>query len=388
MKSNYKALYELVERIDERNSDGSVTDLLGVSIDKCFIKSVANTNGTDLTKYKVIRKDDFAVSLMQVSRDSKIPVARLDEYDKAIMSPAYPIFRVKDKKVILPEYLDMWFKRPEFDREAAFIAVGGVRGSMPWEEFEKMQLPVPPIEEQLEIVASYKAITDRIALKRRINDNLQSQAQTYFNLIFADKDTEKPLPQGWKVAKVGDYCVDNVANLSKADDFESILYLDTGSITSNYIVELQELNLLTDEIPSRAKRKATDGDIVYSTVRPNLRHYGLLQNPPENLIVSTGFAVLHNKGLEVANEFLFMWLTNESILDYLQAIAENSVSTYPSLNVSDLMNVKVIVPDADTLERITRFLSSIFTAISQNNRQIQMLTKSLDTLLPKLLSRR
>ena len=123
MKSNYKALYELVERIDERNSDGSVTDLLGVSIDKCFIKSVANTNGTDLTKYKVIRKDDFAVSLMQVSRDSKIPVARLDEYDKAIMSPAYPIFRVKDKKVILPEYLDMWFKRPEFDREAAFIAL-------------------------------------------------------------------------------------------------------------------------------------------------------------------------------------------------------------------------------------------------------------------------
>ena len=90
----------------------------------------------------------------------------------------------------------------------------------------------------------------------------------------------------------------------------------------------------------------------------------------------------------MANEFLFMWLTNESILDYLQAIAENSVSTYPSLNVSDLMNVKVIVPDADTLERITRFLSSIFTAISQNNRQIQMLTKSLDTLLPKLLSRR
>ena len=85
MKSNYKALYELVERIDERNSDGSVTDLLGVSIDKCFIKSVANTNGTDLTKYKVIRKDDFAVSLMQVSRDSKIPV-KLKSLMKALLS--------------------------------------------------------------------------------------------------------------------------------------------------------------------------------------------------------------------------------------------------------------------------------------------------------------
>ena len=168
----YKTIEELVDKMDERNTDGSVSELIGVSIDKCFIKFVANTNGTDLSKYKVIRKNDFAVSLMQVSRDSKIPVARLEEYDVAIMSPAYPIFRVKDENLILPEYLDMWFKRPEFDREAAFIAVGGVRGSMPWEEFAKMKLPVPSIEEQRKVVQAYKTITDRIALKKRINDNL------------------------------------------------------------------------------------------------------------------------------------------------------------------------------------------------------------------------
>lgn len=172
MKSNYKSIDELVEKVDERNTDEQVSELLGVSIEKCFIKSVANINGTDLSKYKVIRKNDFAVSLMQVSRDAKIPVAMQTEYEVAIMSPAYPIFRVKDKNVILPEYLDMWFKRPEFDREAAFIAVGGVRGSMPWEEFAKMELPVPPIDEQLEVVNSYKAIEDRIALKQKINDNL------------------------------------------------------------------------------------------------------------------------------------------------------------------------------------------------------------------------
>ena len=170
----YKSLAELVVKVDERNTNEDITDLIGVSIDKCFIKSVANTNGTDLSKYKVIRKNDFAVSLMQVSRDSKIPVARLDDYEVAIMSPAYPIFRVKDENVILPEYLDMWFKRPEFDREAAFIAVGGVRGSMPWEEFIKMKLPVPSIEEQLEIVESYRTISERIALKRKINDNLSA----------------------------------------------------------------------------------------------------------------------------------------------------------------------------------------------------------------------
>ena len=168
----YRKLDELVDRVDERNTDGSVSELIGVSIDKCFIKSVANVNGTDLTKYKLIRKNDFAVSLMQVSRDEKIPVARLSEYDIAIMSPAYPIFRVKDIQTMLPEYLDMWFKRPEFDREASFIAVGGVRGSMPWEEFANMKLPVPNIGRQKEIVKAYKTITDRIVLKQKINDNL------------------------------------------------------------------------------------------------------------------------------------------------------------------------------------------------------------------------
>ena len=196
----YKTIEELVTRIDEKNSDGTVSELIGVSIDKCFIKSVANTNGTDLSKYKIIRKNDFAVSLMQVSRDGKIPVARLEEYEEAIMSPAYPIFRVKDKNVILPEYLEMWFKRPEFDREAAFIAVGGVRGSMPWEEFAKMKLPVPPIEKQRKIVNAYKIVTDRIALKQKINDNLDDTAQTLYQKYF-ESNSDK---SSWKQGTVGD----------------------------------------------------------------------------------------------------------------------------------------------------------------------------------------
>lgn len=196
----YKTIEELVTRVDERNSDGTVSELIGVSIDKCFIKSVANTNGTDLSKYKIIRKNDFAVSLMQISRDGKIPVARLEEYEEAIMSPAYPIFRVKDKNIILPDYLEMWFKRPEFDREAAFIAVGGVRGSMPWEEFAKMKLPVPSIEKQQKIVNAYKIVTDRIALKQRINDNLDDTAQTLYQKYF-ESNSDK---SSWKQGTVGD----------------------------------------------------------------------------------------------------------------------------------------------------------------------------------------
>lgn len=191
MKSSYKPISELVERVDIRNSDGNDDLLMGLSIDKCFIRSVANTVGTDLTKYKVICKNQFAVSLMQVSRDSKIPVACFRECDRAIMSPAYSIFQVSDESVVLPDYLDMWFKRPEFDREAAFIAVGGVRGSMPWEEFARIEVCVPALERQREIVDAYKVVNERIRIKQQLNDNLEAVLAASHSKMFFSKDTSE-----------------------------------------------------------------------------------------------------------------------------------------------------------------------------------------------------
>ena len=216
MKSSYKPISDIVERVDIRNSDGNADILMGLSIDKCFIRSVANTVGTDLTKYKVIYKNQFAVSLMQVSRDSKIPVACFRECDRAIMSPAYSIFQVADESVVLPDYLDMWFKRAEFDREAAFIAVGGVRGSMPWEEFARIKVRVPTIDEQRSIVKAYQTITERIELKRRINDNLDAAMQAIYKSYFIDFEpfqTESMqetklgnIPLTWKVCKFNEIC--------------------------------------------------------------------------------------------------------------------------------------------------------------------------------------
>ena len=189
MSMNYKKLGDIVELIDERNKDGKVQTLIGVSIDKCFIKSVANTIGTDLTKYQVIRKNDFACSLMQVSRDGKIPIACLKDYDEAIMSPAYYIFRIRNTNEVLPDYLAMWFMRTEFDREASYIAVGGVRGSMPWEDFCDMKLPVPDLKEQEKIVNTYNAITKRIQLKQKINENLEKTAQCLFDELNINKES-------------------------------------------------------------------------------------------------------------------------------------------------------------------------------------------------------
>lgn len=187
---NYKKLGEIVKLIDERNKDEKVQTLIGVSIEKCFIKSVANTIGTDLSKYQIIRKNDFACSLMQVSRDGKIPIACLKDYDEAIMSPAYYIFRIKNTDEVLPDYLSMWFMRSEFDREAAYIAVGGVRGSMPWEDFCNMELPIPDIKEQQKIVDAYNSITKRIKIKQKINENLEKTAQTVYENTLVTRRTE------------------------------------------------------------------------------------------------------------------------------------------------------------------------------------------------------
>ena len=168
----YKPIGNYIRVVNERNTNLRVKQLIGLSIDKCYIPSVANVIGTDLSKYKIIRKYQFACSLMQVSRDEKIPIACMTQYEEAIMSPAYVIFEVIDNEILLPEYLNLWFMRPEFDREASFLAVGGVRGSLAWDDFCRMKLPVVSIERQKEIVNAYQIISERIILKRKINDNL------------------------------------------------------------------------------------------------------------------------------------------------------------------------------------------------------------------------
>lgn len=387
MKSNYKALYELVERIDERNSDGSVTDLLGVSIDKCFIKSVANTNGTDLTKYKVIRKDDFAVSLMQVSRDSKIPVARLDEYDKAIMSPAYPIFRVKDKKVILPEYLDMWFKRPEFDREAAFIAVGGVRGSMPWEEFEKMQLPVPPIEEQLEIVASYKAITDRIALKRRINDNLEATAQAVFQEQFVSFYGVDELPDGYSIVNLDSLCTVKGGKRLPADcelldtptKHPYIRVRDVGS--SRYVCLTNQFQYIDEETHSAISRYIVNtGDIVISIVGTigllGKIHFSLDKaNLTENCVK---LANIHT----VTSDYLYYTLCYKKQIKEIELLTVGAVQA--KLPMYNIQSMKILVPPTKVMEEFQNKMNVFNEQIEANTVEVQRLYELQEVLLAKM----
>ena len=195
---DYKPLGDYIREVDVRNRDLNVTNLIGLSINKTFIPSVANIIGTDLSNYKIIKKEQFACSLMQVSRDEKIPIAMFTE-DIAIMSPAYPMFEVIDKSILLPQYLMMWFSRKEFDREASFYAVGGVRGSLTWEDFCDMRLPVPPIEKQREIVAEYETLSNRISINQQIIQKLEATAQALYRKMFVDGIDKENLPEGWRM---------------------------------------------------------------------------------------------------------------------------------------------------------------------------------------------
>jgi type I restriction enzyme S subunit len=177
---------EHIKLVDERNKGLRVKRLLGLSISKQFIPSVANIIGTDMENYKIIRKNQFACSTMQVRRDKKMPVALLQDLEEAIISQAYPIFEVKNDKELLPEYLMMWFERSEFDRDACFHAVGGVRGSLEWEDFENMQLPIPPISKQREIVQEYNTIQNRITLNQQLIQKLEETAQSIYREWFVE----------------------------------------------------------------------------------------------------------------------------------------------------------------------------------------------------------
>jgi len=172
MKSNYKKLGQYIRQVDVRNSEGKEDNLLGVSVQKKFIPSIANTVGTDFTKYKIVKKGQFTYIPDTSRRGDKIGIALLEGFNEGLVSNVYTVFEVIDENQLIPQYLMLWFSRPEFDRFSRFKSHGSVREVIDWDEMCNVQLPVPSYEEQLEIVKSYKAITDRIALKKQINDNL------------------------------------------------------------------------------------------------------------------------------------------------------------------------------------------------------------------------
>jgi len=359
----YKRLGDYIREVNVRNRELKVTKLVGLTIDKAFIPSVANVIGTDLSNYKVIRREQFACSLMQVSRDGKMPVAMFEE-DEAIMSPAYPMFEVIDKTALLPQYLMMWFSRSEFDREASYYAVGGVRGSLTWEDFCNMQLPVPSIERQREIVSEYETLTNRIHLNEQMIQHLEATAQALYRKMFVDNIDKENLPAGWRMGTLGE-----ISTLKAGGDKP---------------IEFSEQKTEVYNIPVYANGIENKGIFGYTT-KPIVKAksitisargtigYCFLRKQPYVPIVRLVVIIPKN---EIATQYLYYHLNSSNI--------KGSGSVQSQLTVPDMEGKDIIIPPHQLIQEFNDKVEVIDKVIEMHEQENSKLSELQSLLLAKM----
>lgn len=367
MKEGYKALGEFIRQIDIRNTEGKEDNLLGVSVQKQFIPSIANTVGTDFTKYKVVKKGQFTYIPDTSRRGDKIAIALLQDYEEGLVSNVYTVFEVIDEEKLLPEYLMLWFSRPEFDRYARFKSHGSVREIMDWDEMCKVELPVPSIEKQRSIVKAYKAITDRIELKRRINDNLEATAQAVYKKMFVTDVDNTALPEGWRIVPL-----ESISELSAGGDKPSA-YSDIQSETCNVPIfsngiEQEGLYGFTD------KAKISDESVTVSA--RGTVGYVFLREEPYVPIVRL-IAVVPDTQFVTAKYLYFA----------LSSIDLHSTGTsQQQITVPDFKKRQILIPDKTSLDSFMEKVAPIFDSIRENKAEIKSLA-ALQSNFLTLLSR-
>ena len=385
MKSSYKPISELVERVDIRNSNGNDDLLMGLSIDKCFIRSVANTVGTDLTKYKVICKNQFAVSLMQVSRDSKIPVACFRECDRAIMSPAYSIFQVSDESVVLPDYLDMWFKRPEFDREAAFIAVGGVRGSMPWEEFARIEVCVPALERQREIVDAYKVVNERIRIKQQLNDNLVATVTAIYRRMFIEGGRIYPTaPLKQLCSKIGSGATPKGGKTAYQESGVSLI---RSTNVFDYAFSYDDLAHISDEQADQLSNVVVEeNDVLFNITGVSVTRCCIVPADVLPARVNQHVMILRPNTAMPMSYYIMTTLCSAENKAKLLGIAQSG-STREAINKQEMESFSIPVPPTKEVQDFEIKARGLYESVIRNTEEIMRLNVMQQLLLSQLSSR-
>lgn len=267
MKSNYKPLGKYIQPVTGRNNDLGDLPLMGLSIQKKFIPSIANTIGTDMSTYRIIERNQFAYGPVTSRNGDKITIALFNDFDRALISQAYIPFEVKDNNELDLEYLMMWFRRPEFDRYARFKSHGSAREIFDWEEMCNTLLPVPSINKQREIVKEYNVIQKRIALNQQLIQKLEETAQTIYKQWFVDfefpdengkpyksnggemvfnEELQKEIPAGWEVTSVKDFCKEMKSGGTPSRDninywnSKDIPWIKTGEVCNKVLISSEE----------------------------------------------------------------------------------------------------------------------------------------------------
>lgn len=408
MDRDYKILGNYIQTVDERNTELLDLPLVGLSISKQFIKSVANIVGTDLSNYKIIKKNYFACSLMQVSRDGKIPIAMFSD-EKAIMSPAYPIFEVKDKNVLLPEYLKMWFERSEFDRQASYYAVGGVRGNLPWEDFLDLKLPIPHITKQREIVKEYNVIQNRIALNQQLIQKLEETAQAVYKRWFVEfefpdenglpyksiggemvwcEELGKEIPKGWEVEKLKKIC-EKIGSGStptggKDSYFSSGISLIRSTNVFDYNFSFEDLAFINQEQANKLKNvEVKANDILLNITGVSVARCCMV---PKNILparVNQHVMIIRPYRKLNISFFLLLNLCSTDSKNALLGISQSG-STREAITKSEIENFDILIPNSRVLVKFENSMNNIFQAKDIKSKENQKLSELKDLLLSKL----
>lgn len=396
MKSNYKQLGQFIRQVDVRNSEGKEENLLGVSVQKKFIPSIANTVGTDFKKYKVVKKGQFTYIPDTSRRGDKIGIALLEDDEEGLVSNVYTVFEIIDEKQLIPEYLMLWFSRPEFDRYARFKSHGSVREVMDWDEMCKVELPVPPYEKQKEIVDGYKAITERIALKQKINDNLRASASImFFNKIRyvqcseCCQETEiGTYPIDWTLFTLGDV-LDTIIDrrgltptkLGSEWSNEGIIALSAKSVKNHELVNLDIANHVDNDLYNRwMPQKLQSQDILMTSEAP-LGEFYYLADFSTYCLSQRLFAMRANKTI-IEPTVLYFQLTDS--IGKHQIDIRKTGTTVTGIRQSELIQVPIIVPPMNIQKEFARFCNPIMITIEKNADEIRQLFKLQEMLLSRL----
>ena len=373
MKEGYRFLGEYIRQVDIRNKEGKKENLLGVSVQKQFIQSIANTVGTDFTKYKVVKKGQFTYIPDTSRRGDKIAIALLEDYEEGLVSNVYTVFEVIDTEKLLPEYLMLWFSRPEFDRYARFKSHGSVREIMDWEEMCKVELPVPDIEKQRKIVKAYRTITDRIDLKQKINDNLEATLSALYKEFFTITSSDT-LPLGWRIAPFSDIATVTMGQSPEGDDCNNE---GVGEPLLNGPTEFGGFSPSPMQWTTNGKKHCIEGDLLFC-VRGSTS--GRMNWANQSYVIGRGLAAIHHKSDCTLNWFIKAMINN-SLQDILSAATG---STFPNVGKDLLNGFQVIIPDDNSLRKFGVKGHSIFNMISDNAKEIDLLLSLQRNLLVKL----
>ncbi len=389
MRSTYKLLGNYIQLVDQRNRDLSITNLLGVSIGKKFIPSIANIVGTDLSSYKIVRTGQFAYGPVTSRNGEKISIAYLDGND-CIISSSYTVFEVCKKDELDSEYLMLWFSRPEFDRYARYKSHGSVREIFDWNELCLVELPVPPIEEQRKIVKAYKTITNRIAIKKQINDNLTEQCSVDYSLMLKGLTTEsEKLPDGWSKGSIGNYCDVKSGFAFKSDWWTNSGYkvIKIANIVNNTI-DLDSCDCVTAEHAQKATNfYVNSGDILIAMTGATTGKIGIVPMSNEPIVVNqrVGKFFLGDNPIEKA-PFLYSTLLYNRVVRHLQPDG-TAGSAQDNLSADNIKDVAIILPEQSIIDNFNQQHIPHIKTIMSNYAEIRMLNKLAEIVLQTISSR-